>query len=251
MLSVFATYFLTLIKSEFFLNKILKLILILISFGLILWLVFPDFYRGPMAEVNKAIYSIWLNKVSEVQPLWTTKLSNKIIISGQAILFIFYLIYFAVTKKLQSKFSLLLPLICGNKIITDLKSLSTFLNEYQTSNPDTKTVLTFLDFGPELLYRTSYNIIASPYHRNDQGILFSYNVMAAEDSEQVHKMLKERLVDLLIICPDSGEKHFYKNTAAKNTFYEQLVSGKIPSFIEEVNLPDDLNNSFKAYRLID
>jgi hypothetical protein len=53
----------------------------------------------------------------------------------------------------------------------------------------------------------------------------------------------------MIVCPDSGEKHFYKNTAVKNTFYVQLVSVKT-SFIEEIKFTGGLKNSFKAYRLI-
>jgi hypothetical protein len=137
----------------------------------------------------------------------------------------------------------------NNTKIINIKALSSYLNEYKISNPDTKNILTFLDFGPELLYRTDYNIIATPYHRNDQGILFNYEVMAAESTEQVHKMLKERLVDLLIICPESNEKYFYKKTAGKNTFYEQLISGEKPDFLEEIALPNELNNNFRIYRI--
>lgn len=330
MLSVIATYFLTLIKSKALFNKIIKLTLILIYLGLVLWVIFPVFYQGPMAEVNKAIYPIWLNKVSETQSLWTTELSNRIIIIGQTSLFVMYLIYLVASKRFQSQLTFLLPLICGFVIflpltvymirmsyyfeiiiilllavflddiiaqinllkkrdltkslirvlviiifvlglpglgiflnalsnnslendtkIPDIKELSTYLNNYQINHPDAKTILTLLDFGPELLYRTNYNTISTPYHRNDQGILFNYEVMAAESTEQVQKMLKERSVDLLILCPKSVEKLFYKKTTENSTFYEQLISGKKPAYLEEVDLSNELKDSFIVYQIID
>lgn len=329
MLSILATYSLTLIKSNKLSHRILNLTLILIACGLAIWAAFPNFYHGPMAEVNKDIYPIWLNKVNETQPLWYAGINNKILIFGETILFFMYLIFLVITKRLKSQFTILLPLISGlaiflpltlymirmsyyyliiiiiflalflDNIITyintlkvkkftqsilrsliilifilalpgtglyfavssnnssdntgryNIKALGSFLNEYQINHPDTKTILTFLDFGPELLYRTNYNVIATPYHRNDQGIMFNYLVMAAESNEQAYKMLKERSVDLLILCPESGEKEYYKKTPAMNTFYEQLVSGKKPAFLEEIDLSLELNKIFKVYRIKD
>jgi len=132
----------------------------------------------------------------------------------------------------------------------DLKSLSSFLNNYNQSDPSAKTILTYLDFGPELLYRTDFNLIATPYHRNDQGILYSYRVMAADSMEKAQDMLNERSIDLLIVCPESSEKGFYKRTVDHSTFYERLIAGEKPAFLEEVDLPPEVDNSLRVYRVV-
>jgi len=295
--------------------------------GLAIWLVFPSFYQGPMAGINKAIIPIWLSKVSEAQPLWSLAPYNKTIIIGSIILFLLYFIYLVVTKRFKNHFNLLIPLISGfaiffplgvyqirmdyyllviiimllavflDDIITsisnsklsnfskpllrvvvmllfilglpgigiatsldndtksetiepDLKTLSSFLNDYQQTNPTAETILTFLDFGPELLYRTDFNLISTPYHRNDQGILYNYQVMAEDSMEQAQKPLAERSVDMLILCPESLEKHFYKTTLDQSTFYERLIAGENPAFLEEIDLPPELDKTFKVYRII-
>jgi hypothetical protein len=327
MLAVLATYLLTLIRNATMFSKLLKSTLILMASGLAIWLVFPSFYRGPMAGINKALIPIWLSRVSEIQPLWSLDPYHMTIIIGSIILFLLYFIYLVVTKRFKNHFNLLIPLISGfaiffplgvyqirmdyyllviiimllavflDDIITsisnsklsnfskpllrvvvmllfilglpgigiatsldndtksetiepDLKTLSSFLNDYQQTNPTAETILTFLDFGPELLYRTDFNLISTPYHRNDQGILYNYQVMAEDSMEQAQKPLAERSVDMLILCPESLEKHFYKTTLDQSTFYERLIAGENPAFLEEIDLPPELDKTFKVYRII-
>jgi hypothetical protein len=139
----------------------------------------------------------------------------------------------------------------NNAIDPDLKNLSSFLNNYNQSDPSAKTILTYLDFGPELLYRTDFNLIATPYHRNDQGILYSYQVMAANSFEQAEVMLKERPVDLIILSPESYEKYFYQKTPDQSTFYEHLISGEKPAFLDEIKLDQELSQHFIIYRVND
>lgn len=137
----------------------------------------------------------------------------------------------------------------SDTINPDLKGITSFLNEYQQVNPQEQTILTFIDFGPQILYRTNYNIIAGPYHRNDSGILYTYEVMAADKFEQTKEMLDERSIDLILLCPDSTEKRFYKQTENKSTFYEQLVNGKSPEYLEKVDLPKELAESFILFKV--
>lgn len=132
----------------------------------------------------------------------------------------------------------------------DLKALSKFLQQYQQINPQASTILAYIDFGPELLYRTPYNVIATPYHRNDQGILYVYNVMTQHNPEDTHTMLAERSVDLIILCPESAEKKFYTKFIDHTTFYELLISGKTPYFLEEVETSPDLHEHFMIFRVI-
>ncbi|NLB53914.1 MAG: hypothetical protein GX808_13395, partial [Syntrophomonadaceae bacterium] len=137
----------------------------------------------------------------------------------------------------------------SSSISPDLKLLSSFLNEYQQDNNQDKTILTFIDFGPQILYRTDFNVVSTPYHRNDQGILFNYNVMAEDNLNYAKEMLNQREIDLIIICSESSEKRFYKKSNNNATFYEKLISGQIPDFIEEISLPADLKNTFNVYKI--
>lgn len=327
-LAISATYLLTLIKSTDLIPKLVKSGLVLAVCGFIIWLVFPDYFQGPMAGINKAIVPIWLSKVREVQPLWSIGPIDLTTIAGSSIVFLGYLTYLIVKKKFKSNFNFVLPIIIGFAIflplgiyqirmdyylvviiimllavllddilarisnsdlstlykpllrvivmlifilglpgvgilvslqqpsktnsnnIPDLKAMSVFLNNYQKNDPQAKTILTFLDFGPELLYRTNYNLISTPYHRNDQGILFNYQVMAVKNLNQAQEMLDERSVDLLILDPKSSERGFYKKTADHSTLYERLIAGEKPAFLKKVNLPPHLAKIFKVYRII-
>lgn len=138
----------------------------------------------------------------------------------------------------------------NNAIKPDVTALTNFLNHYQQTNPQALTILAYVDLGPELLYRTNYNVIATPYHRNDQGILYLYDVMTQENPVEVDAMLAERSVDLVILCPESAEKKFSKNSADHSTFYRYLLSDKIPDFLEEVEPSAGLREQFKIFRVI-
>lgn len=49
------------------LGGVLGSIAILIS----MWILYPNVYRGPLADVDPAIFPIWFNKINEMQPLLT------------------------------------------------------------------------------------------------------------------------------------------------------------------------------------
>ncbi len=312
------------LKSESIKMKIIQLGIVSLPAVLILWLVFPEFFHGPMAGINPAIVPIWLSGVSEVQPLISSGIFYSISIIGPVVLALLYLAYILFKCK-NDNTVLLVPLIVGavlfipltfyqlrmayhlmvltvialtlllNELVRyvsgikndrlkpvfrvtvilvfilgfpaaglytasleddgklsaeyDLTSLCGFLNTYQKSDPDSECILTYIDFGPEILYRTNYNVISTPYHRNDEGILYNYQVMAAENDTKAQKMLAQRSVDLLILCPTSAEKNTYKKTVDNSTFYEQLIANHTLQFLTKIDLPEELAESFIVYRV--
>lgn len=313
-------------------SKLRSLGVLLATSGLLIWFVFPNFFRGPMAGINKAIVPIWLDKVTEVQPLWNSGVFFETVIVGSITLFLVFLMYLYITKELANYANLLIPSLSGFVVFfplgiyqvrmcyylmlimticlaaflealirrisqvntgeitktllrvatiiffilflpltgevatsndknentdsenhsnrSNLKSLSLFLNSYRESNPETATILTYVDYGPELLYRTDYNYIATPYHRNDQGILYNYKVLTEVDLSEVHTMLAERHVDLIVLRPESAKAGSYKQSADEPTFHERLMAGDKPNFLEAVELPTGLNDGFMVYRVI-
>jgi len=327
MLAATASHILTLSKNAVPSSKLIQLFLLLIVSGAVIYLVFPAFYQGPMAGVNKDIVPIWLDNVREVQPVWSLDVYHKIIIIGSIALSCIYLLVFGMKRLVSERPQLFYTLICGfiiflplgiyqirmdyylltitsivlsqclddiislisnsrisimwkpplriavtvlfvlvlpgigiiatpsepsenKRVDVDLKALSSFLQDYQMANSDALTVLAFIDFGPELLYRTNYNVIATPYHRNDSGILFTYDVMASDNSDEAFRLLKERTVDMIIICPESSEKNFYKNNNDEPTLYERMLRGQQPTFLEEMQLPTELADQFRVFRFI-
>lgn len=292
---------------------------------MILWAVFPDFFRGPFVQVNKDIVPIWLNKVREVQPLFSTGQMMILILTGSFLLSIFsvwlmrgkkpfnklmivplligLLVFVPLTvyqirwyryagiimvllmgpslvflmekistvkpvlkQRLLRIVTILLfclgPLVLGLAVETifeepeaesrscrTVKPLCLWFNDHREDFSAGSTVLAFIDFGPEILYRTDFQVIATPYHRNDQGILFNYQVMSSPDDDQAYQMIKERGVDLIVLCPDSAEKTSYGKKTPGTTFYSRILKGNLPVWLQPVELPPDLQDKFKVFKV--
>ncbi len=290
---------------------------------LAIYLAYPVFFHGPMAEVNPAIVPIWLSKVSEVKPLLSSGSFLSISFLGSAGLALCYLVSCYKNRSfLEMKHQMLLlsvgfilftsltlyqirmgfyssivisillalmlgrimeyfskrtnritPFIRASLIILfilgfpsaglltspssgnttgmyqDVKTLSQYLNEYQEEHPDTATILASIDFGPEILYRTGYNIISAPYHRNDRGIIYTYEVMTADNMEKVKEMLMDRQIDLIVTSPDSKEIIMYRTENDPLAFYERLKSDTVPDWLIKLDIPEQLAESFIIYHV--
>jgi hypothetical protein len=98
-------------------------------------------------------------------------------------------------------------------------------------------VLTFVDLGPRLITVTHHDAVAGPYHRNGRDII---DVMRAfrGTAESARETIERRHVDYVLICPGLSESTIYASQA-KQGFYMQLVSGKVPDWLRPVPLPAD------------
>lgn len=130
----------------------------------------------------------------------------------------------------------------------DLRALATWLNgpEFQTTPPE--TILTLLDFGPELLYRTRHNLIATPNHRNADGMLFLYDTMNAPASES-RRWLDKKNITLVILCPASHEAEFYNQENPHGTLYQDLMAGRLPDCLQKIPVPENLDG-FRVFRVV-
>lgn len=108
------------------------------------------------------------------------------------------------------------------------------------------TVLAGEDSGPEILYRTQHRVIATPYHRNESGLLYVRDVLAlpSERTGEIEQALTAREVGLILVCP--GE--LMTPADPEGTFYGSLVDGPLPSFVEEVPLAADTDYRLFAVR---
>jgi hypothetical protein len=95
------------------------------------------------------------------------------------------------------------------------------------------TVLAEQDVGPEILYRTRHNVVATPYG-SEQAFLYTFAVMAQRDPTLVRTMLAEREVGLILVCP--WRLDIMQPEEPTGTFYQALASGELPPFVEPVAL---------------
>jgi hypothetical protein len=108
-------------------------------------------------------------------------------------------------------------------------------------------ILTNIDFGAEILYRTEYNVLSTTNHRSGYGILDTYDIMTADTDEQAHNIIRKRGVNLILLCPKSTESVFYFKSVQKSSFYKRLLNNTIPNWLRKVELPPDLSSSFLLF----
>jgi len=112
-------------------------------------------------------------------------------------------------------------------------------------------ILTRVDFGPEILYRTHHEVIGTPYHRNSQGIVDTYEVMTADTDEKALEIIQKRGVDLILLCLKLKEPSAYSKSEKVSTFYQRLLQNKIPNWLKKVDLPSDLTSSFLLFETLE
>ncbi len=127
-----------------------------------------------------------------------------------------------------------------------IAGLSRYLNDPAGFGSQSRTILTRINFGPELLYRTRHRVIATPYHRNAAGILDLFTIMRTTDMEEARRMLDAREVDLILLCPASQR---FRRSGAGARFYDRLVDNEIPEWLHEVALPPGVGDGFLLFEM--
>lgn len=130
-----------------------------------------------------------------------------------------------------------------------LNDLSAFLSDPDGFGDRQRRIMAFVDFGPELLYRTPHAVYSIPNHRHQPGFAATYRVMTADDTVAAGDLIHQNRVELIVVCPNwSAEADFYGgDTGNADGFYNALASGAVPDFVETIRLPDDLGRHFRVY----
>jgi hypothetical protein len=107
-------------------------------------------------------------------------------------------------------------------------------------------VFSFIDLGPRLIVATHHDAIGGPYHRNDRAIA---DVMKAfrGDEPQAHRIISDYRSDYLLVCPDMSTATIFM-AEARNGFYGQLMDGKVPAWLQPVELPK--GSPFKMWKVV-
>ena len=138
-----------------------------------------------------------------------------------------------------------------NREEVSLIRMCKYLNETEKWQQRNYHILTDIHFGAEILYRTQHEVIGTPYHRNGQGILDTYEIMTAETDEKALEIIQKRGVDLILLCPKSSESVVYSKMEQIFTFYQRLLENKIPNWLRMVELPSELSSSFLLFEILE
>jgi hypothetical protein len=107
-------------------------------------------------------------------------------------------------------------------------------------------VFTFVDLGPRLITVTHHYAITGPYHRNGQQIADVMNAFRGS-ADQAHRLIDKYHSTYLLTCPNSSTTTIFMSEVP-NGFYGQLEAGKIPNWLQPVQLPKD--SPFKMWRVV-
>ncbi|MPZ12091.1 MAG: hypothetical protein GEU89_18055 [Kiloniellaceae bacterium] len=300
--------------------------------GLLVAATFPQFFAGPMAEVDPRIRPLWLDRVVEMRPITpsdrdsfgkfalffgvgilSVPLFLKILVEERStrqfwLLFfvalaslllwivstrhirfsgyseIAFIMAFAVvldhflgwTGRIASDFTrgllrgtfltvmLLGPVIVGCALMSaskakdsagqslegcDVGEVARYLNSDARWSREPQTILTFIDIGPELLYRTPHAVLATPYHRNGDGIYDSHRILTSRDEPLARELMAARRVDLVLLCRSPAERAFFADPDGTETLYLRLDQGRPPAWLEPVDLPPGLSETARLYHL--
>jgi hypothetical protein len=122
-----------------------------------------------------------------------------------------------------------------------------YLDETEQFQKGNCRILTYIDYGAEILYRTPYEVIGTPYHRNSAGILDTYDIMTADTDKKAHEIVQKRKINLILLGPESSESKVYSKSEQTSTFLQRLREGIIPNWLKKIELPSDLSSSFLLF----
>jgi len=130
----------------------------------------------------------------------------------------------------------------------DLKAMATFLSRPQGLGGRPRLLLTEMNYGAELLYRTDHTVVGTPYHRNVQGLLDNQRLFNQPSDQADRSVFEQRGIDLILQCRAHDRRYVYADN--ERSFYDSLLVGRHPDWLRPVDLPEDLDRQFRLYEVL-
>ncbi|MCC7015859.1 MAG: hypothetical protein IT564_01480, partial [Rhodospirillales bacterium] len=105
-------------------------------------------------------------------------------------------------------------------------------------------VLTGVNYGAEILYRTPHLVVGTPYHRAARALRETFEAFGAKDDAAVREILARRKVELIAICPGGKEGL----NQEKGGFYDRLITGP-PAWVRQIALPAEAA-AFRLFQVL-
>jgi len=75
-------------------------------------------------------------------------------------------------------------------------------------------------------------------------------ILGGIDDGKILKLLRERQVDLILICEHSAHDGYFLMGGGDRILYKRLERGEFPDWIVEVGLPQDLRQRFRLFEVV-
>jgi hypothetical protein len=96
-------------------------------------------------------------------------------------------------------------------------------------------VMTPIDLGAHLLLYTPHEVVAAPYHRNEQGVRDAYRFFN-DPIATARAIIEARGIGLVVLCPAMAEIKGLPSRA-EDSFANLYAAGTLPSWLTNVSLP--------------
>jgi hypothetical protein len=96
-------------------------------------------------------------------------------------------------------------------------------------------LMTPIDLGAHVLLYTPHEVVAAPYHRNEQGVRDAYRFFN-DPIATARAILDERGIGLVVLCPAMAEVKGL-SSRAEDSFANLYAAGNLPAWLDDVSLP--------------
>ena len=110
-------------------------------------------------------------------------------------------------------------------------------------------VVAFVDQGPAILAYSPHSVIAGPYHRNEQGILDTFDLLTQNPAVGV-RIARRRGIDYVVICRTSYDFSYYLDASGPQGLLGLLVAGHIPHWLAPLNSKAPPSKHVTIYRVL-
>ena len=101
--------------------------------------------------------------------------------------------------------------------------------------------------SPQYIWYCNISSIASPYHRNREGIIDNHNIIFGENDETITLLLLKHQTTLILLPTKTKDKFYPLTEDNKNKLYYRLIKQEnLPHYVEEIPLQ---TNQLKLYKV--
>lgn len=109
--------------------------------------------------------------------------------------------------------------------------------------PQGGVALSYIFDGGELIWRTPFAVVGSPY-MNEAGLADTEDVLEATDDARAQAILRRRGVAVLLLCRGTHYDDYFQTHAAAAALYNRVMRGDIPPWLVPAPLSPDLGRKF-------
>ncbi len=114
-----------------------------------------------------------------------------------------------------------------------------------------KTVLTFTDYAPALLYDTPFRVLSIPNHRLQPGFATTYRILTALDPEVARAEVGRHHIDWILLCPSMAEQRQFAHARDDpRTLYRRLVDGAPPPWLRRLPVPPEFADRVSLFTVV-